>query len=137
MTDFNSRVIAEFREKGGEVTEAAGFGRSLLLVHHRGARTGTERVTPLVHVRADDDTWLLAASKAGAPDNPDWYHNLKAHPEVSIETGDEGVVEVRVEELEGEARDAAYEQFKAMMDGFREYEQKTSRTIPVLALRRR
>lgn len=137
MSDFNSRVVAEFREKGGEVTEAAGFGRSLVLVHHRGARTGTERVTPLVHVREDDDTWLLAASKAGAPDNPDWYHNLKAHPEVSIETGDEGLVEVRVEELVGDARDAAYAQFVEMMPGFGEYEQKTTRTIPVLALRRR
>lgn len=135
MSDFNSRVVAEFREKGGEVTEAAGFGRSL--VHHRGARTGTERVTPLVHVRQDADTWLLAASKAGAPDNPDWYHNLKAHPEVTIETGDEGVVEVRVEELLGDARDAAYERFTAMMEGFREYERKTTRTIPVLALHRR
>jgi deazaflavin-dependent oxidoreductase (nitroreductase family) len=137
MTDFNSRVIEEFRAKGGEVTEAAGFGRSLVLVHHRGARTGTERVTPLVHVRVDDDTWLLAASKAGAPDNPDWYHNLKAHPEVSIETGDDGVVDVRVEELLGDERDAAYERFTAMMPGFREYEQKTARTIPVLALHRR
>lgn len=137
MSDFNSRVVAEFREKGGEVTEAAGFGRSLVLVHHRGARTGTERVTPLVHVRQDADTWLLAASKAGAPDNPDWYHNLKAHPEVTIETGDEGVVEVRVEELLGDARDAAYERFTAMMEGFREYERKTTRTIPVLALHRR
>jgi len=137
VSDFNSRVVAEFREKGGEVTEAAGFGRSLVLVHHRGARTGTERVTPLVHVREDDDTWLLAASKAGAPDNPDWYHNLKAHPEVSIETGDEGLVEVRVEELVGDARDAAYARFVEMMPGFGEYEQKTTRTIPVLALRRR
>lgn len=133
MSDFNSRVVAEFREKGGEVTEAAGFGRSLVLVHHRGARTGTERVTPLVHVRQDADTWLLTASKAGAPDNPDWYHNLKAHPEVAIETGDEGVVE----ELLGDARDAAYERFTAMMEGFREYERKTTRTIPVLALHRR
>lgn len=135
--DWNAKVIAEFREKGGEVTEAAAFGRSLVLVHHLGARTGTERVTPLVHVRDDEDTWLVAASKAGAPDNPDWYHNLRAHPEVSIETGDEGVVEVRVEELAGADRDAGYERFKQLSDGFREYEEKTSRTIPVLALRRR
>lgn len=136
MSDWNAKVIAEFREKGGEVTEAAPFGRSLVLVHHLGAKSGTERVTPLVSVR-DGDDWMIAASKAGAPDNPDWYHNLKAHPEVSIETPDDGTVEVRVEELTGADRDAAYDRFKQLMNGFREYEQKTTRTIPVLALRRR
>ena len=136
MSDFNSQVIAEFRENGGTVT-TAGFGRSLVLVHHVGARSGTERVTPLVPVRDGDDTWLIAASKAGAPDNPDWYHNLLAHPDVRIETPDDGEVEVHVTELTGAARDAAWDRFKEMSDGFRSYEEKTTRTIPVLALTRR
>ena len=135
--DWNARVIAEFREHGGTVTEAAPFGRSLVLLHHVGARTGTERVSPLAHLRDGDDAWLIAASKAGAPDNPDWFHNLRAHPDVSVETPDDGVVEVRAEELRGEDRDRAWERFKQMSDGFRSYEEKTSRTIPVVALRRR
>ena len=135
--DWNARVIAEFRDHDGTVTEAAPFGRSLVLLHHTGARTGTERVSPLAHVRDGDDTWLVAASKAGAPDNPDWFHNLRAHPEVSIETPDDGVVQVRAEELTGDDRDQAWERFKQMSDGFRGYEEKTSRTIPVVALRRR
>ncbi|WP_299056651.1 nitroreductase/quinone reductase family protein [uncultured Nocardioides sp.] len=136
MSDFNSQVIAEFRENGGTVT-TAGFGRSLVLVHHVGARSGTERVTPLVPVRDGADTWLIAASKAGAPDNPDWYHNLLAHPDVEIETPDDGTVAVHVTELTGADRDAAWERFKEMSDGFRSYEEKTDRVIPVLALRRR
>ena len=135
--DWNARVIAEFREHGGTVTEAAPFGRSLVLLHHVGARTGAERTSPLAHLRDGDDAWLVAASKAGAPDNPDWFHNLRAHPEVSIETPDDGVVEVRAEELQGEERDRAWERFKQMSDGFRGYEEKTDRVIPVLALTRR
>jgi deazaflavin-dependent oxidoreductase (nitroreductase family) len=136
VSDFNSQVVAEFRENDGTVT-TAGFGRSLILVHHVGARSGTERVTPLVPVRESGDTWLVAASKAGAPDNPAWYHNLLAHPDVSIETPDDGVVDVHVTELTGAARDAGWERFKDMSDGFRSYEEKTTRTIPVLALTRR
>ncbi|KUP95940.1 nitroreductase family deazaflavin-dependent oxidoreductase [Thermobifida cellulosilytica] len=136
MNDFNRKIIEEFRANGGTVTSAP-FGRTLVLVHHRGAKSGIERVNPLVHVRQDPDTWLVAASKGGAPDNPAWYHNLLAHPETTIETPDDGVVDVRVEELTGEERDAAWERFKAERPGFREYEKKTARTIPVLALRRR
>ncbi|MCH1866187.1 nitroreductase/quinone reductase family protein [Nocardioides sp. CFH 31398] len=136
MSDFNSQVIAEFRQNDGTVT-TAGFGRSLILVHHVGARSGTERVTPLVPVRDSEDTWLVAASKAGAPDNPAWYHNLLAHPDVTIETPDDGVVDVHVTELTGDDRDTAWRKFTDMSDGFRSYEERTTRTIPVLALTRR
>lgn len=136
VNDWNAQIIEEFRANGGTV-ETMGFGRRLVLLHHVGARTGTERIAPLASIRHDDDTWLIAASKAGAPDNPDWFHNLKAHPEVSIETPDDGVVEVRAEVLEGPERDEAWERFKQMSSGFADYEAKTTRVIPVVALRRR
>ena len=136
MSDWNTNIIAEFRANGGTVT-TMGFGRGLVLLHHVGARTGTERVAPLAAIRADADTWLLAASKAGAPDNPDWFHNLRAHPEVSIETPDDGTVEVTARVLEGAERDEAWGRFTAMSEGFRSYEQKTTRVIPVVELTRR
>lgn len=136
MSDWNQNIIDEFRANGGTVT-TMGFGRGLVLLHHTGARTGTERVSPLAALHPEADTWQLAASKAGAPDNPDWFHNLKAHPDVTIETPDDGTVEVRARVLEGEERDAAWEAFKAMSEGFRSYEEKTTRVIPVVELTRR
>ncbi|QIM22497.1 nitroreductase family deazaflavin-dependent oxidoreductase [Phycicoccus sp. HDW14] len=136
MSDWNKNVIEEFRANGGTV-QTMGFGRGLVLLHHTGARTGTERVSPVAAIRDGDDTWLIAASKAGAPDNPDWFHNLRAHPDVSIETPDDGTVEVYASVLEGEERDAAWARFTAMSEGFRSYEQKTTRVIPVVALTRR
>ena len=133
---FNDAIIEEFRANGGDVS-ARGFGRGLVLLHHIGARSGTERVSPVMSIRDGDDTWLVAASKAGAPENPAWYHNLRAHPDATIETADDGVVPVRAVALEGPERDTAWARFTAMSDGFRQYEQRTSRTIPVLALHRR
>jgi len=136
MTDWNQQIIDEFRTHGGTVT-TMGFGRRLVLLHHRGARTGAERVAPLASIRDDEKTWLIAASAGGADANPAWFHNLLAHPEVSIETPDDGVVDVRAEELQDEDRDAAWSRFKAMSEGFAGYERKTSRVIPVLRLTRR
>ncbi|MGL5816617.1 MAG: nitroreductase/quinone reductase family protein [Phycicoccus sp.] len=136
MSDWNQQIIDEFRGNGGTVT-TMGFGRILVLVHHLGARSGTDRVAPLAAIRADADTWLVAASAAGAPKNPDWYHNLRANPETSVETPDDGVVDVRARVLEGAERDAAWARFEAMSDGFREYQKKTSRVIPVVKLARR
>lgn len=136
MSDWNQQIIDEFRSNDGTV-QTMGFGRGLVLLHHTGARTGTERVTPLATVREDDDTWLVAASKAGAPDNPDWFHNLRAHPDTEIETPDDGTVAVRATVLEGEDRDRAWAKFTEMSEGFRSYEQKTTRVIPVVALTRR
>ncbi|UUT36583.1 nitroreductase family deazaflavin-dependent oxidoreductase [Microbacterium elymi] len=85
-----------------------------------GARSGAERVTPVMGIR-EGDTWLIAASKAGADDNPAWYHNLVAHPEVEIETPDDGVVAVHATVLAGAERDAAWERFTAAAPGFRSY----------------
>ena len=135
MSDWNQQVIDEFRANDGTVT-TMGFGRSLVLLHHRGARSGTVRVSPLASVRTDAG-WLVAASKAGAPDNPDWFHNLLAHPDVALEAPGEGTVRVRARVLSGQERDAAWERFTAMSDGFRGYQERTERVIPVVELARR
>jgi deazaflavin-dependent oxidoreductase (nitroreductase family) len=131
---WNQPVIDEFRANDGSVSH--GFGRALVLLHHVGAKSGIERVSPVMGIRQGADTWFVAASKGGAPENPAWYHNLLAHAETTIETPDEGVVAVRAEELTGAARDAAWESFTARSDGFRQYQEKTTRVIPVIALHR-
>lgn len=133
MTDWNQGIIDEFRANGGTVSR---FGDALVLVHHIGAKTGAERISPVMGIREDPDTWLIAASKGGAPEHPAWYHNLIAHPEVSIETPD-GEVPVRAEVLRGEERDRAWSRFTAASPGFKAYEDRTARVIPVVALRRR
>lgn len=132
--DWNANIIAEFRENGGNV--GGPFeGATLVLLHHRGAKTGTERVTPLM-TRKDGDRIIIFASKAGAPDNPDWYHNLRANPDATIEIGTETGVAVRAVELEGAERDRIWDAQKAEVPQFAEYEQSTDRTIPVIALER-
>jgi len=136
MSDWNQQIIDEFRANGGDV-RTNGFGKGLVLLHHRGARTGTERVSPVAAIAEGESAWLVAASKGGAPDNPAWFYNLLAHPDVEIETPDDGTVPVRAERLTGQARDDAWERFTRRSEGFRSYEQKTTRTIPVLRLTRR
>ncbi|SDR83590.1 nitroreductase/quinone reductase family protein [Microlunatus soli] len=136
MADWNQNIIDEFRNNGGTVS-TMGFGRGLVLVHHRGAKSGTERINPLAAIRESDDSWLIAASAGGADANPAWYHNLLAHPDVTIETPDDGVVSVRARDLPRPERDVAWSRFTEMSDGFAGYEKKTSRVIPVLRLTRR
>ena len=131
--DFNAKVIEEFRANGGKV--GGPFeGAPMILVHHVGAKSGTERVAPMVWF-PDGDRLLIVASKAGAPTNPDWYHNLKAHPRVDVEVGTE-TFPVVVEELPRAERDEKWAQIAAASPGFAEYQQKTTRVIPVLALTR-
>jgi deazaflavin-dependent oxidoreductase (nitroreductase family) len=132
MPDWNTGVIEEFRANEGRV---AAFARQpLLLLHHRGAKTGTERVNPLAYQQVGDD-WAVFGSKGGAPTNPDWYHNLIANPRARIEVGTETIdVDARV--AEGEERDRIWEDQKRLNPGFAEYEQKTDRAIPVVILRR-
>jgi deazaflavin-dependent oxidoreductase (nitroreductase family) len=92
MDDFNQKIIAEFRANGGKV--GGQFeGAPMVLLHHRGAKTGTERVNPLVYRPVGDDIAIFA-SKGGAPTNPDWYHNVVAHPETTIEVGPDTVAVV-------------------------------------------
>ncbi|RLV51099.1 nitroreductase family deazaflavin-dependent oxidoreductase [Nocardioides mangrovicus] len=129
MSDFNAQIIAEFRDHGGH-TEM--FGDGLVLVHSIGARSGEERVNPVAAID-EGGSWLIAASAAGADRHPDWYRNLLAHPDVEIETG-ERTVDVHTEDLQGQERDAAWQRFTEMSSGFRDYQQKTDRVIPVLRL---
>jgi deazaflavin-dependent oxidoreductase (nitroreductase family) len=106
----------------------------MLLLTHTGRRSGQERTNPLVYM-ADGDRYLIFASKGGAPEHPDWYRNLLANPEATIEVGTEqfGVV---AEEIKGEERDRLYAKNAALRPAFAEYQEKTDRTIPVVALRR-
>ena len=131
MSDFNDQVIAEFRAHHGRVGGAF-EGAPLLLLHSTGARSGEERVSPMMYL-PDGERYLVFASKAGAPTNPDWYHNLLAHPEATIEVGDDTVA-VRAEELPRAERDLRYAEQAALYPGFADYERKTDRVIPVLAL---
>lgn len=131
---WNQPIVDEFRANGGTVEQ---FGRSLVLLHHVGAKSGTARVSPVMGIRTDPNTWLVAGSKAGAPEHPAWFHNLIANPDAEIETPDDGTVAVRAEQLHGEARDDAWALFTAKSPGFLQYEQRTKRTIPVIALHRR
>jgi deazaflavin-dependent oxidoreductase (nitroreductase family) len=131
MVDFNAQVIDEFRQNGGKV---GGMfeGRPMILVHHVGARSGQERVTPLVYL-PDGNRYVIFASKAGAPENPGWYHNLKAHPETVVEVGDQ-TVDVVAEEATGEERARLYAAQVAVQPQFGEYQEKTTRQIPVIVL---
>ncbi|MFT5202787.1 MAG: deazaflavin-dependent oxidoreductase (nitroreductase family) [Candidatus Aldehydirespiratoraceae bacterium] len=134
MNDFNNDVINEFRANEGKL--GGGFeGSNMVLVHHTGARTGTERVAPLAY-RAEDDGWVIFASKAGAPDNPDWFHNLKANPATCVEVGSEKI-DVTAIELTGAERERIWELQKVEVPTFAEYEAKTDRIIPVILLERR
>ena len=132
MSDWNQSIIDEFRANGGKVGGRFAGG-TLLLLHHIGARTGIERVSPLAYF-PDGDRMLVMASKGGAPTNPDWYHNLKANPRVKIEVGTE-TVEVEATELVGAEREAMWVKITARMPGFAAYEKHSQgRKIPVFAL---
>lgn len=130
--DFNTQVIDEFRSNDG-VVGGMFEGMPLLLLHHTGARSGAARVAPLVYL-ADDGRYAIFASKGGAPTNPDWYHNLKAHPEVTIEVGTD-TLEAVAEEITGDERDRLYAIQAERFDNFAEYARTAGdRTIPVIAL---
>lgn len=134
MDDFNRRNIEEFRANGGAV---GGFfeGTPLLLLHHKGRKSGTERVNPLAYQQVGDSLAIFA-SKGGAPTNPDWYHNIVADPNVTLEVGTETYPAVaRV--ASGEERTRIWEAQKAAHPNFAEYETKTEgREIPVVLLTR-
>jgi deazaflavin-dependent oxidoreductase (nitroreductase family) len=133
MTEFNDRVIAEFRSNGGRV---GAWGTSLVLVHHRGARTGKERVNPVMSLR-DGDGWLVVGSAMRAARDPAWTTNLRANPDVEIEAVIEGeiaTVPVHATELSGEYRRAAFARFVHSAPAFAKYQDKTSRPLPVIRL---
>ncbi len=128
---MNRTVIAEFRATGGK---AGGVfeGKPLVLVHHVGAKSGTERIAPLVPL-LDDGRIFVFASKGGADNHPDWFHNLMAHPEVTVEQGTE-TFRATARALEGDERDAIYAKQVAVEPQFGEYQSNTTRVIPVVEL---
>ena len=133
MSDWNDAIIKEFRENDGRV--GGQFeGAPLLLLHSTGAKSGQERVSPVMY-QAVGDGFAVFASKAGAPTNPDWYHNLVANPTATVEVGTE-TVEVAARVAEGDEREQIWSKQKADYPGFADYEQKTSRQIPVIVLSR-
>lgn len=136
MNTFNDQVVANFRENAGAVTIDPFRGSPMLLLHSVGAKSGRARVTPLVYTR-DDDRLVIIASNGGAPTHPAWYHNLRAHPETTIEVGAD-TVEVSAEALaDGPERQRLFDRMAAQMPGFADYQKGTSRLIPVVVLHRR
>lgn len=133
VNDWNAAIIEEFRANNGQV---GGMfeGRTLLLLHHTGARTGTRRVTPLAYQDLADG-YAVFASKAGADTNPDWYHNVVANPATEVEVGT-GTIRVRARVASGAERDRIWTRQKQDYPQFEEYESKTSRVIPVIVLER-
>jgi len=131
--DFNARIIEEFRANGGKVVGPA-EGFSLLLLHTRGARSGAERVNPVAYQPLAEG-WAIFATHAGAAKNPDWYHNLLAHPETIIEIGTE-TVPVRARVTADGERERIWARQKAFYPRFGKYEAQTGREIPVIVLER-
>ncbi|WP_155368105.1 nitroreductase/quinone reductase family protein [Catellatospora vulcania] len=138
MSDWNTKVIEEFRANEGRVGGHFA-GAPLVLVHSRGRRSGRELVNPMMYLanETDDGVIYVFASKAGAPDNPDWYYNLTSAGHGAVERGVE-TYPVRVRELTGDERDRRYAEQASRYPGFAEYAAKTAgiRTIPVLELTR-
>jgi deazaflavin-dependent oxidoreductase (nitroreductase family) len=134
-SDYNEPVIVEFRANGGKV--GGPFeGFPLVLVHHTGAKSGTERVNPLVYQRIGDDAVAIFASKGGAPTNPDWFYNLVANPNTTVEIGTERY-DVTARVAEGEEREKIWEAQKKAFPNFAEYEATAGdREIPVVVLER-
>ena len=131
LNDFNARIIEQFRANGGRVGEPF-ENTPLLLLHHTGARTGTARVNPVAYL-ADGDRYVIFASKAGAPTNPDWYHNLRAHPDVTIEVGTD-TLKATAHDVSGEERERLFAVMAERAPNFGEYQRKTDRLIPVIVL---
>jgi deazaflavin-dependent oxidoreductase (nitroreductase family) len=129
--DFNAQIIEEFHANEGRV---GGMFEDmpLLLLHHTGARTGKSRINPLAY-QSDRGRYVVFASKGGAPSNPDWYHNLEAQPNVTIEVGTD-TIDVVASEATGEEHERLFRTQAERFPQFAEYEQKAERVIPVIVL---
>jgi deazaflavin-dependent oxidoreductase (nitroreductase family) len=137
VSDWNDGIIKEFRANGGQV--GGGFkGAPMVLIHHVGRKSGNEYVNPLVYLPGEDDSLYIFASKGGAPEDPEWYRNLVAAGQATVEVGT-GTYPVTVTEVSGDERDRIYAEQVKRMPGFGEYAEKTEgiRKIPVLHLARR
>jgi deazaflavin-dependent oxidoreductase (nitroreductase family) len=131
VQDWNSKIIEEFRANEGKVGGTFA-GAPILLLHTTGAKTGRERVNPMMYLDLDGHRYVFA-SKAGADTNPDWYWNLVAHTDVTVEVGTD-IYDVSARSVTGDDRDRVYSEQARRYPGFAEYEQKTSRVIPVVEL---
>jgi len=133
VNDFNRSIIDEFRANDGKV--GGPFeGAPMLLLTTTGAKSGQARTVPVVYL-PDGDRYIVFASKAGAPTHPDWYHNLVANPTATVEVGNDRY-EANATVLTGEERDRLYARQAELYPGFADYQKKTKRTIPVVALER-
>ncbi len=132
MADYNTALIEEFRANDGRV-DGNFEGWTLLLLHHTGAKSGHERISPLAYQALDEGRFAIFASRGGAERNPAWYHNLMARPDVVIEGGGE-TVEVSARQATGAERDRIWTKQKADRPVFATYEGKTDRVIPVIVL---
>jgi deazaflavin-dependent oxidoreductase (nitroreductase family) len=134
MQNYNNQIIEEFRANEGKV--GGPFeGAPMILLTHKGAKSGETRTNPLVYM-ADGDRYIIFASKGGASTNPDWYHNLKANPDATAEVGTEKF-DVTAAEVTGEERDRLWSRNVAERPTFGDYQTRTSRQIPVIALTRK
>ncbi|TNH26253.1 nitroreductase family deazaflavin-dependent oxidoreductase [Micromonospora orduensis] len=133
MSDWNEKIIAEFRANGGQVGGQFA-GAPLLLLHTLGAKTGQPRVNPMMYQEVEGG-YAVFASYAGAPTNPDWYHNLLANPRAQAEIGTDKV-DLVARVATGDERERIWSAQKAAYPGFAEYERKTTRQIPVIVLER-
>jgi deazaflavin-dependent oxidoreductase (nitroreductase family) len=134
--DFNSDIIDQFRKNDGRIESGVFKGAHLLLLTTTGAKSGQPRVNPLAFTR-DGSNYVIIASKNGAPSNPDWYHNLVAHPHVTVEVSTADGIQrfaAHARVAEGAEREGLYAAQAAVMPGFAEYQRKTSRQIPVVVL---
>jgi deazaflavin-dependent oxidoreductase (nitroreductase family) len=134
MTNWNEKIIEEFRTNEGKV--GGQFeGAPLLLLHTKGRKSGQLRVNPMMYQKVSDDTFAVFASRGGSPENPDWYYNVKADPEVSAEIGTDTVA-LHAREASGDERERIWETQKKRYPGFADYEKKTEgvREIPVIIL---
>ena len=131
VQDRNKSIIDEFRTHEGKV---GGWfeGKTLLLLHTKGAKSGQERINPTAYVK-DGDRFVVIASKGGAPTNPDWYYNILANPLVTVEVGTEKF-QARATVAEEPERTRLYNKMVEIMPGFDDYRRKTTRAIPVIVL---
>jgi deazaflavin-dependent oxidoreductase (nitroreductase family) len=131
FNDWNRKVIGEFRANEGKV---GGMfeGKTLLLLHTIGAKSRQERINPVAYVR-DGERFVVIASKGGAPTNPDWYYNIVAGPDLTVEVGTE-TLRVHATVAEESERTRLYNKMVEMMPGFEDYRRKTTRKIPVIML---
>ncbi len=131
--NWNEKIIEEFHANGGKVSGPF-EGATLLLLHTIGAKSNQPRINPLVYFK-DGDQYVIVASKAGAPTNPDWYYNVLAHPDVTIEVGTEQF-KVHASVAEKQERDRIYADIASKASNFAEYQEKTTRVIPIIKLER-